>query len=220
MFILHPRFPCIEPSCFFNTDVDQCPAVIFLDEFGVHRIHILTTDELLLAYDIPVTMQDAYECTRALQCNVSLCPPSRVPGLTAHTLVEPILDFLLSNIQDPNDTNPVSRSVSALIASGMPTQYEGAQAYDNDPDCKLMMTRLSREWSVAKVKKFHACYGQSLLQGSIDMVNNRVCITHLVDGHTYLLLLVSRQPTMVDVHSVSRQPSLRAFEEIQDPVSP
>jgi hypothetical protein len=82
------------------------------------------------------------------------------------------------------------RSVRALITSGMPTQDESAQAYDNDPDCKFMMTHLSGEWSAATVKKVHACYRQPLLQGSIDMVNNSLCITHLVDGHIHLLVLV------------------------------
>jgi hypothetical protein len=105
-------------------------------------------------------------------------------------LTEPILDFLLGDRHDLDDTNPMPRSVSALITSGMPTQDKWAQAYDNDPNCKFMMTHLSGEWSAAIVKKVHACYRQPLLQGSIDMVNNRLCITYLVDGHTHLLLLV------------------------------
>jgi hypothetical protein len=188
--VLHPSFPCIEPTCFGNADMDRWPAVIFLDEFGVHRIRLLTTDELLLAYDIPVPMQDAYACARALQCNVSLRLASCVPSRTAHTLAEPILDFLLGDRQDPDDTNPVPRSVSVFITSGMPTQDDWAQAYDEDPDCKFMMTHLSGEWSAAKVKKVNACYRQPLLQGYINMVNNLLCITHFVDGHTHLLLLV------------------------------
>jgi hypothetical protein len=188
--VLHPSFPCIEPTCFGNADVDRWPAVIFLNEFGVHRILLLTPEELLVAYDIPVPMQDAYACAGALQCNVSFRLASCVPSRTAHMLAEPILDFLLGDRQDPEDMNPVLRLVSALITSGMPTQDERAQAYVNDPDFKFMMTHLSGEWSAAKVKKVHACYRQPLLQGYIDMVNTRLCITHLVDGHTHLLLLV------------------------------
>jgi hypothetical protein len=92
--------------------------------------------------------------------------------------------------QDPDDTNPVPRSFSALITSDMPTQDEWAQTYDNDPDCKLILTHLPSTWSAAKVKKVHACYPQPLLKGAIGMVNNFLCNTHLVDGHTYLLLLV------------------------------
>jgi hypothetical protein len=72
-------------------------------------------------------------------------------------LAEPILNFLLGDRQDPDDTNPVTCSVSALIASGMPTQDEWAQAYDNYPDCKSIMTHLPGKWSAAKVKKVHAC---------------------------------------------------------------
>jgi hypothetical protein len=187
--VLHPSFPCIEPTCFGNADMDRWPAVIFLDEFGVHRIRLLTSEELLVAYDIPVPMQDAYACAGALQCNVSLRLASSVPSRTAHMLTEPILDFLLGNRHDPDDTNPIPRSVSALITSGMQTQDAWAQAYDNDPDCKFMMTHLYGEWSAATVKKVHACYRQPLFQGSIDMVNKRLCITHLVDGQTHLLLL-------------------------------
>jgi hypothetical protein len=53
-----------------------------------------------------------------------------------------------------------------------------------------MMTHLSGEWSASNVNKVNACYRQALLQVSIDMVNNCLCITYLVDGHTHLLLLV------------------------------
>jgi hypothetical protein len=176
--VLHPSFPCIEPTCFGNADVDRWPEVIFLDEFGVHWIRLLTTEELLVAYNIPVPIQDAYACAGALQCNVSLRLASCIPSRTAHMLAEPILEFLLDDRQDPDDTDPVPRLVSALITSGMMTQDEWAQSYDNDPDCKFMMTHLPGKWSAAKVKKVHACYRQPLLQGSIDMVNTRLCITH------------------------------------------
>jgi hypothetical protein len=84
--VLHPRFPCIEPTCFGNADMDRWPAVIFLDEFGVHRIRLLTSEELLVAYDIPVPMQHAYTCAGALQCNVSLRLASSVPSRTARML--------------------------------------------------------------------------------------------------------------------------------------
>jgi hypothetical protein len=66
MYVLQPSFPCIEPTCFDNADVDRWPAVIFLNQVGVHWIRLLTTEERLVVYDIPVLMQDACACAGAL----------------------------------------------------------------------------------------------------------------------------------------------------------
>jgi hypothetical protein len=82
------------------------------------------------------------------------------------------------------------RSVSALVSSGMPTQEDWAEAYGQDKDCKFIIDNLSDKWCADKVNKVSSCYRQPLLQGAIEWVNGRICLTHLVDNNNHLLLLI------------------------------
>jgi hypothetical protein len=59
------------------------------------------------------------------------------------------------------------RSVSALVSSGMPTQEDWTEAYEQDKDCKLIIDNLSDEWCADKVNKVSSCYRQPLPQGAI-----------------------------------------------------
>jgi hypothetical protein len=113
-------------------------------------------------------VQDAYRCSNDLRENVNIRLAACVPWRTAEVLTEPILEFLLISRHDPDENGPMPRSVSALVSSGMPTQEDWTEAYEQDKDCKFIIDNLSDAWCSDKVKKVSSCYRQPLLQGAIE----------------------------------------------------
>jgi hypothetical protein len=130
--VLHPDYPCSEPNLFLNSHKDQWPAVVYEDDLGVNRIRALSVQEVLTAYQIPSRVQDAYRCSNDLRENVNIRLAACVPWRTAEVLTEPILEFLLISRHDPDENGPMPRSVSALVSSGMPTQEDWTEAYEQD----------------------------------------------------------------------------------------
>jgi hypothetical protein len=135
-------------------------------------------------------VQDAYKCSNDLRENVNIRLAACVPWRTAEVLTEPILEFLFISRHDPDESSPMPRSVSALVSSGMPTQEDWTEVYEQDKDCKFIIDNLSDEWTAEKAKKVSSCYQQTLLQGAIEWVNGRLCLTHLFDNNNHLLLLI------------------------------
>jgi hypothetical protein len=188
--VMHPDYPCAEPTTFRDGRKDQWTASVYQDHMGVNRLRPLSSDELITAYSIPGNLQNAYDCSTVDLRNVNLRATACVPWLMAEILIEPALNFLLCSRHDPGDTHPMSRTVSTLVSVGMPSINEWAAAYQAKADCKAIIAKFPKPWNAKEVKGVNSCYRQPLLQGAIEWVNGRICISHLVDRHSRLLLLI------------------------------
>jgi hypothetical protein len=113
-----------------------------------------------------------------------------MPTHSASVLANPILNHLLGERHDPDDTNPMSRLDSALLATATPTQDAWASAYADDKDCgKLMIDNQNTTWSAKKVREVISFFRQPILQGAIRWMNETLCISYVIEGQTRLLLL-------------------------------
>jgi hypothetical protein len=189
--VMHPDYLCAEPTTFRDGHKDQWPAIVYQGNMGVNRLRPLSSDELLTAYSIPGNLQTAYVCSTSDRHNVNLCAIACVSWRMANILIEPALNFLLCSRHDPEDTHPMHHTVSTLVSVIMPSIDKWTAAYQADADCKAIIAKFPETWNTKEVKGVNACYRQPLLQGAIEWVNGRLLISHLVDRHSRILLLIS-----------------------------
>jgi hypothetical protein len=97
---------------------------------------------------------------------------------------------LLCSRHDPEDTHPMPRTVSTLVSVSMASIDEWAAAYQATAYCNAITAKSPEPWNTKEVKGVEAFYRKPLLQGSIEYVNDRLCISHLFDLHSRLLLLI------------------------------
>jgi hypothetical protein len=83
--VMHPDYPCAEPTTFRDGRKDQWPAIVYQDHMGVNRLRPLSSDEFLTAYSIPGNLQNAYGCSTADRRNVNLRATACVPWRMAET---------------------------------------------------------------------------------------------------------------------------------------
>jgi hypothetical protein len=188
--VIHQDYPCMEATCFGTPRKEPWPAISYTYPDGVHRIRSLASEELLHTFRIPVVMQDAYACSGTSQENVALRLSTYMPLHSAIAFYESLLNQILSPRQDPDDTSIMQRSASGMVATVTPTQDAWAAAYDNDPECKFMIENLTTVWTAQKVREASPCYRQALLQGEIQWLNKRLCISYVVEQKHHRLLLI------------------------------
>jgi hypothetical protein len=93
--VMHPDYPCADPTTFRDGRKDKWPASVYQDHMGVNRLRPLSSDELFTAYSIPGNLQNDYGCSTEDRRNVNLRAIAYVPWRMAETLIEPALNFLL-----------------------------------------------------------------------------------------------------------------------------
>jgi hypothetical protein len=77
--VMHPDYPCAEPTTFRDGRKVQWPASVYQYHMGVNTLRPISSDELLTAYSIPGNLQNAYGCSTADRRNVNLCATDCVP---------------------------------------------------------------------------------------------------------------------------------------------
>jgi hypothetical protein len=122
-------------------------------------------------FGIPKIIQDAYICSGTPHENMVLRLSIYMPLESVVALYEYLLNHTMSPPHDLDDTSPMPRSASALVATFTPTLDAWAEAYNNDQDCKFMIENLSTAWTAKKVREMSPCYRQALLQGAIQWLN-------------------------------------------------
>jgi hypothetical protein len=105
--IVHHDFACPEVTCFGTTVHERWPAIAYTDQIRVHRIRPISGLELLDMFGIPVKMQYIYGCTDDMDCNIAFRLGRAMPTCAAELLGEPLLNDLLCDHHDPEETSPM-----------------------------------------------------------------------------------------------------------------
>jgi hypothetical protein len=110
-------------QCFGITTPERWPAIAYTNSEGIIRVWFLPGEEILNMFAIPNRMHDTYECASVIGDNITLRLRISIASGTAELIAGTILDYMLSQLHDPEEISPMPRSASTMIRASIPTQY-------------------------------------------------------------------------------------------------
>jgi hypothetical protein len=97
---------------------------------------------------------------------------------------------ILSSKHDPYDDQVVMAPMLILHNRPVPWPSDYTTDYAADEDCSNMVEHINIPCTIAMARNAHPVYLQHLIQGSISVMSNRLCLSQVVDGQCNLLALI------------------------------
>jgi hypothetical protein len=168
----------------------QFMCVPLTDGAVVNQIRPLTGQEMMDAYSVPPILVQACATSLSDELAISNLLFSSLPFAAADIIAQPALDVIFSQKHDPDDDQIITPFAVLFNNKPVPGPADWSSDYALDQDCSFMLENVNSTWTVAMARKVHTVYRQHLIQGSVTVLNNRLCVSQSVDGQGALLVLI------------------------------
>jgi hypothetical protein len=196
-FVLDPDFPAIEPLPLVNHLPSRFSSTFglpFTSSTGTNYVRAFSVTELFSCYSAPPAVLACLSVdadSSAYAYSLSTSCPFR---LGSH-LVDHLIDIhLFASIDTANSPAEfVTRSlVTTSAARPIPTSLDWTSAYNQDPDTKLLLARLSAPspFTKADFSALNSAYRDYIRQDRLSLFEGKLVVFQPVQNNKELLMLI------------------------------
>ena len=197
-FVLNPDFPAIEPLPSPDRLPSQFSATFglpFTSSLGSNYVRAFSVHELFGCYSASSTILDALPSTAVptdFAASLSTCCPF---NLGSH-FVDHLIDIhLFASIDAANTpTEFVTRSLVSTVdgARPVPSSLDWTDAYNQDPDTKLLLARLSSStpFSKSDISEVHSACRDYIRQDRVSLFEGKLVVYQPVQNNQEMLMLI------------------------------
>jgi hypothetical protein len=194
--VLDPDFPASEPDPSASASLSQFAGTFgipFTSCLGTTYVRAFALPELLSCYSVPSAAIPAIPLTvpiASLAPSFATCCPFQLGRHFVDHLIDIHLFAHLDTTQSP--TGFVARCLTSSASRPIPTSLDWTAAYNQDPDCTLLLQRLTAgaPFSRADILSLHSAYRDYVRQDRLSLVDRKLVVFQPVQNNTEMIMLI------------------------------